>query len=165
MTDFTAIGEIVSTHGLDGGLKVYPHTDDLERFKKLGRCFIGEDKKEFLAIRAFIKKNMAVVFFEEICSIEEAQKYLKKTLYVADCDRIILEEDRYFIYDLIGCEVYSSGEKIGIIKDVYQGYANDCYEVDEGGKSFLIPAVKEFILNVDIENKKIDVKLIEGMRE
>lgn len=164
-TDFTAIGKAVKTHGLDGGLKIYPLTDNVNRFKKLKSCFIGEEKKELHMIRASVKGNMVIIHFEEIPTIEEAQKYINFFLYVRDEDRVKLPENHYFIHDLIGSEVFYDSEMIGTVCDVYTGLANDCYVVDDGKKQFLIPSVKEFILRVDIANKRIDVKLIEGMRE
>ena len=165
MTGYTAVGEAVSTHGLDGALKFYPLTDNLKRFKKLKKCFLGEDMKELNLVCASIVKNMAVLRFEEIKTIDEAKPFIGSILYVSDEDRIKLSKDQYFISDLIGCSVYENGESIGEIEDIYSGYANDCYVVRCEENRFMIPAVKEFILSVDIEKRRVDVKLIEGIRE
>ena len=166
--DYTIVGKIINTHGIKGEVKVYPLTDDIERFSDLEKVYIGDSKKKFHIDRVRYHKGFPIISFREIQDINEVLPYRDEYIYVDQEDRIVLPEDHYFIHDLIDCSVYDMDNNlIGILKDVIQYTENYLYVVkDEANrKEYLIPAVKEFVKEVDIENKRIYIDPIEGMIE
>ena len=164
---FTAIGKITSTHGIKGDVKIYPLTDDPDRFFKLEKLFVGEIKELVIPQEVKLHKGMVLLRFKGMEDINQAIRYRNQYVYVLDEDRVKLPDGRYFISDLLGCEVIdTSGNMIGNITDVLQSAANDVYVIHDGkGKEFLIPAVEKFVVSVDITNKKVVVDPIEGMIE
>lgn len=164
---YTAIGKITSTHGVKGDVRIYPLTDDPDRFFHLDKAFIGDMKEEVLPFEPRFHKGLILIRFVGLEDINQILKFKGEYLYVLDEDRVRLPEGRYFISDLVGCEVFKkSGDSLGIIQDVLQGAGNDVYVVDGGnGREYLIPAVERFVLSVDIVGKRILVDPIEGMIE
>lgn len=161
---FTLVGIVTNTHGIKGGLKVYPYTFDINRFKEYGEVFIGEEKKPVHIESVSTYKNLVILNFEEFDNINEVLKYKDAEIYIKSEDRKVLEEGNYYIADLIGCEVFGEdGTYFGILTEVYQGLANDVYHVEGPDKSGDIPAVKDIVLEVDISNKKIKIKAIKGL--
>ncbi|NLM06395.1 MAG: 16S rRNA processing protein RimM [Tissierellia bacterium] len=164
MKEYTKIGEIVTTHGIKGGIKIYPITSDIERFFELGKVYIGKDKVEATVDKVSINKNMVVLSLKEYGNINDVLGFVKSFIYVDDEDRIELPEDYYFYHDLIGSRVYDEERKeLGELIDIIETLANDVYVIKNKEKEFMVPAVKEFIIDVDVDNKKLVVKLIEGM--
>lgn len=161
------IGKIINTHALKGEVKVYPLTDDPNRFNLLKniRIFNLEDKEESYEIERFrIQKNIVILKLKGIDSIEEAEKLKNYTIKVLRSEALSLEEDEYYIADLHGLPVYEEGNFLGEIKDVIQTAANDVYIVKrEGKRDLLLPVIKSCILNVDIEGKRIDVLVPKGL--
>lgn len=159
------LGQIVNAVGLKGESKVYPYTDYKERFEELDRLYIGDRLCEIERVR--YQGNLAVVKFKGVDDRNAAEALKGEYLYVDRENARELEEDEYFIPDLVGLKVCSpEGEEYGTLKDVIQNTAQDVYEVQkpEGGV-FLIPAVKQFVKKVDLEAGVITVELIEGMME
>lgn len=166
--DYTIVGKIINSHGIRGEVKVYPLTNDMERFSRLKKAYLGNDKLKVNLESVRYHKGFPIIKFQEFNNINEILPYKDDFIYIDDEDRITLPEDSYFIHDLIDCQVFDlSGELIGILKDVIQGPSNDIYVVKNysNNKSHLIPAVKEFIIEVNIEDKKIIIDPIEGMIE
>lgn len=166
--EFTIIGKITNTHGIKGEVRVYPLTDNIERFSDLDKVYIGEAKRQASVKTVKYHKGLAILGFEEFDNINQVLDFKDQYLYIDDEDRIVLPEDRYFIFDLIGCEVFDMGNKsIGHIVDVILNMGNDVYVIKnhKGDKEYLIPAVKEFIKTIDIDKKKIVIDPIEGMIE
>jgi 16S rRNA processing protein RimM len=160
MNDFLAVGVIINAHGLHGELKVFPLTDDIRRFRKLEKVFIDGTEKKVVWCK--LQADRVILKIEGIDSIEEAQKYFKKYLEVKREDAIELSEGSYFIADLIGCVVFDTGGRnLGAISDVIKTGSNDVYWIKEG-KELLIPALKDIVLEVDVENKKIVIKPVES---
>ena len=167
MEDLLQVGAITRTHGINGEVKVFPMTDDNRRFKKLKRAFI-EHNNEFVEVyceSAKFFKQFVILKLEGIDSMDEAEKLKNVELWVSREDAVACEEDEYYIADLIGLEVFAdSGEKVGILKDVFSSSANDVYEViSDEGKSVLLPAIHECILDVDIKGGKMTVHITEGL--
>ncbi len=161
--ELVVIGKIVNTHGIKGELKVKASSDFIEeRFRKGGHVIVRYNKedieKEIASMR--IHKGMVLISFVGQQDINLVEKYKGCTLY-APKDKDLLDEGEYYISDLIGCEVYDHGKSIGIVKNV-QLYDHHDLLVVEGKQKVLIPYVDAFIENEDIENKRIDVSLIEG---
>ena len=164
---YTVIGKITNSHGVKGDIKIFPLTDDPDRFFSLKKAYIGEIKEEVFPEDPRIHKGMILIRLKGMEDINKILRFKGQYIYVLDDDRIKLPEGRYFISDLIGCEVYDMTErKLGTIKDVLQGAANDVYVIDGGnGMEYLIPAVERFIVSVNIADNKIQVDPIKGMIE
>ncbi|MDX9917810.1 MAG: ribosome maturation factor RimM [Gudongella sp.] len=162
---YTAIGMITNTHGVRGEVKVFPLTDDPERFFELKKAYIGEFKDEVLPVNARISKDIIILGFTGLEDINKVADFRNQYIYVLDEDRIKLEEGRFFISDLIGCAVFDTDNNLlGELSDILQGPANDVYVVKQSDtKEFMVPAVSEFIKEIDVKNKKIIVDPIEGM--
>lgn len=151
-------GEIVTTHGVRGEVKVLCWLDDPEMLCEFDRCRI--DGKEMIMEQVRVQKTCNLVKLQGIDTMEAAQAMRGKTveLYREDIDDEVI-----FAAELIGMEVFAGGEKIGKIKEVLDYPGNSVYVV-KGEYEYMIPAVKQFILDTDMEKNAMQVKLIEGMR-
>lgn len=159
------VGVISNTHGIKGEVKVFPTTDDIERFQLLKEVLL-DTGKELLPLKITdVKffKNQAILKFDGIDSINDIEKYKGKDLLITREQAVPLEENEYFICDLIGCAVVSeTDELIGELTDVLQTGANDVYVVAApDGKEILIPVTDECVKEISIEQKKITVHLLE----
>ena len=167
MEEYFEIGQIVNTSGLKGVIKVKPFTDDIAKFNDLETIYISVKKelKEFKIEQVRFSKNMVFLKLEGIDTIEEAEKYRNLYLKIKRDKDEKLDKDTYYIVDILGCKVYTDEQKeLGIVDDVFETGSNDVYVVkDEAGKQVLLPAIKEVIKNIDIENKTIIVHLLEGL--
>lgn len=169
MEDLLQVGVITTTHGLKGEVKVFPTTDDAERFKKLKQVVLDTGKEKIDLEIAGVKffKNLVILKFKGIDDINEVEKYKKKSLYVTREHAVKLEKDEYFIADLIGLSVVSDeGEDLGTLTDVLQTGANDVYTISkEGCDDILLPAIKECVKEVNVAEGRMCVHLLEGLRE
>lgn len=165
--NYTIIGKIINTHGIKGELKIYPLTDSLDRFFHLEKVYIGDSKKEVIIKEVKVHKGFAILSFKNLENINDVLKYKEQFIYVDKKNRVKLQENHYFISDLIGCKVLlQDGKELGLLIDVLQGGANDVYVVlTHEKKEFLIPAVSEFIKVIDIDKNLIVIDPIEGMIE
>ena len=167
MDEYLEIGQIVNTNGLKGFLKVKPLTDDITRFEDLEKVYIqkGNELVEFTIQDVKYSKNMVLLKLEGIDDIDEAQKYRNFYIKINREDAVELEDNSYFIVDIIGSEVYTDEDVfLGKVIDVFPTGSNDVYTVKaEDGKEILLPAIEDVIKNVDIKNKKIIVHLLEGL--
>ena len=161
------VGIITATHGLKGEVKVYPTTDDPGRFRRLKKVILDNGKVsvdlEIESVKYF--KQFVILKFKGLDDIEQVEKYRKASLYVTSDNAVRLKKDEFFIADLIDMKVVNEdGSPLGTLRDVITTGANDVYEValDEGG-TVLIPAIKECILDVDVENAVMRVHLLEGL--
>lgn len=167
MQDLLEIGQIVNSYGIKGFVKVVAFTDDITRFEELKTIYVEQGKKlkEYTIEDVKYSKKLVLLKFKGIDDINETISLKNCYLKIDRKDAVELEEDSYFIVDLIGLEVYSDEDKLlGILSDVFPTGSNDIYVVkDELGKQILLPAIKEVIKNVDLENKKVIVHLIPGL--
>ena len=167
MEDLLQVGIITSTHGVRGEVKVYPTTDDPRRFRRLKEVVLdtGREKMnlEIEGVKFF--KQFVILKFKGLDNINDIEKYRQKSLYVTRKNAVRLQRDEYFIADLIGLKVQDEdGKELGSVKDVIETGANDVYEVEMAdGKSLLLPAIKQCILNVDVENGTMQVYVLEGL--
>ena len=167
MEDLLQVGIITSTHGVRGEVKVYPTTDDPRRFRRLREVVLdtGREKLnlEIEGVKFF--KQFVILKFKGLDNINDIEKYRQKSLYVARKNAVRLQRDEYFIADLIGLKVQDEdGTELGTVKDVIETGANDVYEVEMAdGRSLLLPAIKQCILNVDVENGMMQVHVLEGL--
>ena len=167
MENLLQVGIITSTHGVRGEVKVYPTTDDPRRFRRLKEVVLdtGREKLnlEIEGVKFF--KQFVILKFKGLDNINDIEKYRQKSLYVTRKNAVRLQRDEYFIADLIGLKVQDEdGKELGTVKDVIETGANDVYEVEMAdGKSLLLPAIKQCILNVDVENGTMQVHVLEGL--
>ena len=167
MEELLQVGVITTTHGVRGEVKVFPTTDDPARFKKLKKVILDDGKSrrevEIRSVRFF--KNMVILSFQGIDTMNDAEKLRQAKLFVTRENAVKLKKDEYFIADLIGLKVVTGdGESFGTLKDVLATGANDVYVVERPDTSeVLLPAIKECILNVDMEQGCISVHIMDGL--
>lgn len=167
MEDLLQVGAITQTHGIRGEVKVFPTTDDPNRFKKLKETILDTGKEKITLEIEGVKffKQFVILKFKGIDNINDVEKYKGKNLYVTRQNAVKLKKDEYFIADLIDIEVFDETDtKLGTLTDVIETGANDVYQIEmTDGKEVLIPAIKECILSVDIEARKMVVHLMDGL--
>ena len=166
MEDLLQVGAITSTHGLQGEVKVFPTTDDPKRSSRLKKVWLDSGKEliplEVERVKYF--KQFVIVKFRGLNHIEDIEKFVKKNLYVTRDQAVKLKKNEYFIADLIGLQVEDEEEnELGTLTDVLATGANDVYVVEQNGKEVLIPAIRQCILDVDLEKKRMKVHLLEGL--
>ena len=161
------VGMISSTHGVRGEVKVFPTTDDVTRFRQLKKVYLDTGREmlplEIQNVKFF--KQFAILKFKGIDNINDIEKYRGKSLMIDREDAVDLDEDEYFIADMIGMKVYTEdGSEFGTLKDVMETGANDVYIIDslEHGE-VLIPAIRECILDVDMDEERMTIHLMEGL--
>ena len=161
------IGQIVNTFGIKGLVKVNPFTDDMERFKELKSVLVVKNKEliEMQIEDVKFHKNVILIKFKGIEDINMAEKYKGCYIKIKREDARKLPEGTYFIADLIGTKVYDdNGNLLGKVDDIYNNKVHDIYVVkNDLGKQILLPATKEVIKQIDIDNDKIIVHLLEGL--
>lgn len=167
MEDLLQAGVITTTHGIHGEVKVFPTTDDVHRFEDLDSVLLdtGREYMELEIENVKYFKQYAILKFKGIDNINDIEKYKGRSLYVTRDQAIPLEEDEYYIADLIGLDIYlENGEKFGVLKDVMETGANDVYIVEtEEGKEVLIPAIHECVLDIDVEENRMEIHLMDGL--
>ncbi|MGS0678395.1 ribosome maturation factor RimM [Lactobacillus johnsonii] len=171
MTEYFEVGKILSPHGLKGEVKVNATTDfPEERLATGSRLFIKNNKQyeELIVENTRRHKQFYLVKFEKIDDIDQAEKICSKELYVAEIDQQELPEGSYYFKDILNCTVYDAetGEKLGVLENIETPGANDIWEIKpEKGKSFWIPNIESVVKKVDLANKRIEVTLLEGLRD
>lgn len=167
MEDMLRVGVISSTHGVRGEVKVFPTTDDPARFEDLKTVFLdtGREKLELEITGVKFFKNMVILKFKGYDNINDIEKYRGKDLWITREQAVPLGEDENFVGDLIGLQVVTDeGETLGTMKDVMFTGANDVYVVErEDKKEILLPAIKDCILDVDLENGVMTVHVLDGL--
>ncbi len=167
MKERLEVGQIVNTFGINGFVKVYPYVDDISRFDNLKKVHIKlkKEEKELQIEEVKYQKNMVLVKFKGIDKIEDAEKLRNSYIEIDRADAIPLEEGQYFIADLLGLDVYlDTGEKLGNLEDIYNSGSSDIYVVkNELGKQFLLPYIDDVIKQINLEEGKIIVHIIEGL--
>ena len=167
MEKLLRVGVITSTHGVRGEVKVFPTTDDMNRFKKLKTVVLdaGKEQKTLEIEQVKFFKNMVILKFKGFDNINDVEMWRQKDLLITREQAVKLSPDENFIVDLIGLAVMTDeGEKLGEMVDVLQTGANDVYVVKTGsGKEVLLPAIKDCILNVDLEKGEMLVHVLDGL--
>ncbi|MDD6491134.1 MAG: ribosome maturation factor RimM [Firmicutes bacterium] len=167
MENLLQVGVISSTHGVRGEVKVFPTTDDVGRFKKLKEVLLDTGKEQITLQIENVKffKQFAILKFKGYDSINDIEQYKGKSLFVTRENAVKLKKDEYFIADLIGMQVENEDESFtGILTDVIETGANDVYVIKTGEeKEVLIPAIRDCILDVNINENKMKVHLLDGL--
>ena len=165
LEDLFQIGVITRVHGVHGEVKVFPMTDDVRRFKKLKKTLIEtkDGLVEAECVSARFSKQFVILKFSGYDSIE----YCRCPILVTRSDAIQPGKDEYFIADLIGLRAIDENAGIsGKITDVIQTGANDVYEIKlDDGRDLLLPAIKDCILDVDIDKGMMKIHLLAGLLE
>lgn len=161
------VGVISSTHGVKGEVKVFPTTDEPDRFKKLKTVILDTGREQMALTIEGVKffKNMVILKFKEFNDINEVEKYKGKDLLIMREQAGEPGPDENYIVDLIGLKVVTDeGEEFGTMKDVILTGANDVYVITgKDGKEYLFPAIKQCILNVNLETQTMTVHIMDGL--
>lgn len=152
------IGKIINTFGLKGEIKIYPYIDYFEDLD-----FIILDNNKFKIEKSRYQKNIVIAKLENIDTIEQAEDLKEKDIFIYEDMKPDLPEGTYYIDDLIGFKVVTDeGKVLGNLTNIYNTGANDIYEIDN---NILLPAIKDVIKQIDLDNKQINVHIIEGLDE
>jgi 16S rRNA processing protein RimM len=161
------IGKVVSTQGNKGEVNVLPLTDSINRFKKLDTVFLGNNHgKTIIDIEKIrIQKDMVILKVKDIENIEEAKTIVGSFLEVERKNAVKLPKDTYFIFEIIGLEVYTENNVLlGKVENVISTGSNDIYIVkDKNEKELFIPAIREVIKDINLEKKRITINIIDGL--
>lgn len=161
------MGIITSPHGVRGEVKVYPTTDDVRRFKRLKEIILDTGKERLNLEIESVKfvKQFAVLKFKGYDNINDVEKFRQKSLLVARENAVRLKRDEYFIADLMGLKVLDEeDQEIGVLRQVIETGANDVYAIDmKDGRELLLPAIKQCVLEVDVEAGFIKIHILEGL--
>lgn len=167
MEDKFQVGVISSTHGVRGEVKVFPTTDDVKRFKRLKEVILDTGKEQLILEIEGVKffKQFAILKFKGIDNINDIERYKGKSLFVTRENAVKLRKDEYFIADLMGLKVLDEERKeIGILREVMETGANDVYVIDlHDGRELLLPAIKQCVLEVDVEEGFVQIHILEGL--
>ncbi len=159
--NYLFIGDIVNTHGIKGEVRIISDFKFKEDVFKVGNyLYVGpyKDKLEITSYR--VHKNYDMVTFKGINDINEVLKYKGKKVY------IIKEEykfDGFLDEDIIGLDAYVNDKKIGVVTDILKSHAHPILDIENDGTHSFVPFIDEFVLNVDLESKRIDLEVLEGM--
>jgi len=161
------IGIITKPQGIRGEVRVLPSTDDSSRFSLLvdGEISVGGEMYNLTSAR--LQKNMVIIKLEGINDRNAAEALAGKAITIPPEKALTLADDEYYVRDLIGlCAETEEGEVLGVVSRVINTSANDIYVIEQAdGKSFMVPAVKDFVRAVSVSGGKIVFRLLEGMRE
>ena len=161
------IGQIVNTLGIKGFVKVNRFVDDISRYDDLEKVYVRRNKelKEMEVEEVKYHKNMVLLKFKGIDRVEDAELLRNSYLEVDRENAIELQEGEYFIADLLGLNIFDEeGKELGKLEDIFNTGSNDIYVVrTEDGKQLLLPAISEVIKEINLEESKIVVHLLEGL--
>ena len=150
------IGQIVNTHGIKGEVKVYSLTEEPEKFKRLKTVLVDGIEKNILGVK--FQKDRVILKIEGIDSMNDAETYKEKYIEVSSDNEPKLPPDTYYVSDLKECTVYdTSGKELGKIFDIINTPNNDVYWIQQP-KELLIPVLRDIVLSIDINSKKIVIK-------
>lgn len=169
MEQLLRVGVITTTHGIRGEVKVFPTTDDPQRFKKLKEVILDTGKEQLNLEIASVKffKNLVILKFKEFDSINDVERFKNADLLVDREHAVKLEEGEYFIADLIGLKgISDEGEDLGTLTDVIQTGANDVYVFSkEGTQDLLVPKIPDCVKDINLEEETVLIHLLVGLRD
>ena len=162
--DCYQVGEVIKTHGLNGEVSIFLDVDFPEDYQNLESVFLRQEGKlvPFFIESISINEKRALVKFEDVNSLEEAENILKSTLFLPLSQLPKLKSGFYY-HDLVGCEIVENSDNLGTVISVYDLSGNNLLAADINGKEVLIPLSDELLLKVDIPNKRIEVSLPDGL--
>lgn len=164
--DFLEVGEIVGTHGVRGEMRVNPWCDSPAFLKKFKKLYLDENGVKVLDIKSAREHgNVALIVVDGVDTVEKAQAMRGKVLYIRR-DDARLQKGNYFIAELIDCTVYDADDEnivYGVISDVSETGANDVWYITKDDKEYLIPAIRDVVISVDVEEGKILIRPMKGI--
>lgn len=167
MQEYFELGQIVNTFGVKGMVKVKPFTDNVEQFEKLGSILVERNKSitEMQIEEVKYHKDMVLMKLKGVDDMNDAERLKGCTIKIHRSNARKLEEGEYFIADIIDSDVYTDDNQyLGKVDDIYNAGSSDIYVVkDESGKQILLPAIKDVLLDIDIEKQKVTVHLLKGL--
>jgi len=158
-------GKIVGTHGIKGELRVQPWCDSADFLMRFSTLYLDGGKTPVRVISSRVNKTLLLMTLEGVDSVDKADLFRNKTLYLDRSD-VTLPNGRYFMQDLIGLDVYDADTFLyyGELTQVMRTGANDVYQITaQDHKNYLIPAVPEFIRDIDLEKGKMLIRPIKGI--
>ena len=169
MEQLLRVGVITTTHGVRGEVKVFPTTDDPQRFKKLKKVILDTGKEQLDLDVQSVKffKNLVILKFKQFDNINDVEKYKNADLLVTRENAVKLQPGEYFIVDLIGLQgVSDEGENLGELTDVIQTGANDVYVFTKKGEAdLLVPKIPDCVKEINLEKGTVLVHLLPGLRD
>ncbi len=167
MEKMLKVGKIINTHGIRGQLKIFPLTDSMKDFGELDWVYIDDYKEKFYINNVKYMPSLVLLSFKGYEDINLVEKLKNKYLFIDQSQRKNLPEDTYYMADIIGLDVYTvKNEYIGIVDDIIQTGPSEVYIIkNQDKKEFMIPAVKEFIVEISLEESRITINPIEGLIE
>lgn len=166
MNEYLAVGKVINTHGVKGELKVMPITSDISRFDYLLFVSVNYEGtyKEYRVLNCRVHKDFVLITLKGIENMNDAEKLKGQELFVHRKHAKPLDEDEFFICDIIGMEVYEGDTFLGTLTDVLETGSNDVYIItDKDRKELLLPALKSVVEKVDLEGRRMQVKIPEGL--
>ena len=164
-----AVAKIIGCFGLKGYVKVQPDTHSLERLSQLKAIFLGvtdESPRPGVVEDVIVREPAVLMKLSGVDTKSAAETLVGNYIFIDEDELQLPKQGSYFTHDIIGCEMWSTdGRLLGIIEDVYKSWAQDLWAVRIGNKLQMIPAVKEFIRQVDIRHRKVVIQIIEGLIE
>jgi 16S rRNA processing protein RimM len=166
LEELLEIGKVLKPWGLKGCVKVFSYAESPATFRRLSALYIQTSKgPEALAVDNIREhKNCVVLKFKDRNSVEEVQDLITETLFMHKRDLSPLEEGEYYWHDLIGMAVVTDGGKyLGVLEHIFNAGSSDIYVVQEGEREYLIPAIRDVILQVDVPGKRMIIHPIQGL--
>lgn len=167
MKKYLEIAKIVATQGVRGELRCQYYCDSPDVLCEFNVLYLGKEKRKIDIERSFPHKNIVIIKIKSVNSIEDAQPYIGKMLYL-DREDAELPEETYFIQDIIGLTVKDAqtGEVYGKVTEIFQNGAADVYSIkDDNGKDLMFPCIDEVVKSIDFENGEILITPLDGLFE
>ena len=165
--EFITIGKVVSTQGNKGEVNILPLTDSIDRFKNLDNVILrNENSQTILNVEKIrVRKDTIILKLKDIENIEEAKMIVGSFLEVKRKNAIKLSKDNYFIFEIIGLEVYDENDIfLGKVENIISTGSNDVYIVKgENKKELFIPAIHDIVKNIDLEKRRITISMVDGL--
>ncbi len=165
--EFIVIGKVVSTQGNKGEVNILPLTDSIDRFKNLDNVILrNENSQTILNVEKIrVRKDTIILKLKDIENIEEAKMIVGSFLEVKRKNAIKLSKDNYFIFEIIGLEVYDENDIfLGKVENIISTGSNDVYIVKgENKKELFIPAIHDIVKNIDLEKRRITISMVDGL--
>lgn len=162
--DFLEIGKIVGTHGVRGMIRIQPWSDNGDFLTKFKNFYLENGKTKIEMDKITPHGNVVISAIKGVNTIEDAEKLRNQILYIKRSDAK-LPEGRYFVSEIIGSKVIDAetDEQIGTLTDVSQTGANDVWHIKKGEKEYLVPAIPDVVIDVDIDNDAVKIKPLKGI--
>ena len=166
LLSYLEVGQIVGTHGIAGEMRVQPWCDSPDFLTKFRTLYTDKNGESAVKVKSSrVHKNIVLIKFPDITTIEQAERMRGKVLYISRKDANIADGE-WFIQELIGCTVFDAdtGKDYGVLSDVSKTGANDVWHIKKDGKEYLLPAINDIIANVDVANEKVEIhSIIKGI--